>query len=259
MKKNARRGFIYFRYILPILTPVVMLILMCVPCYRFVSADEGIHQNISAWELISNSWETVREYLFGGGEQVQVTADFAGTVFGIIIVFVLLFCVGMAAAVYTAVTAFKFFRDGGKESKSHILFITLIPNRVVLCIYYALILPLLFFPRMMPMLYNGILNYYIELICQPFDILIVELVLFLLTVAVTFISVRYERLAEMNLFVRYRRDDEDEDEPEEETVDDEDDYAMMDRRAREEQNERILRLLSKTHETKNDDNEQEKQ
>ena len=91
MKKNTRRGLIYFRYILPIITPLIMLLLMCIPCYSFVSADGGLHKKISAFELISNAWDTVREYLFGTAEQVQVTADFAGTVFGIIIILFLLF------------------------------------------------------------------------------------------------------------------------------------------------------------------------
>lgn len=255
MKKNTRKGFIYFRYILPILTPVIMLLLMHVPCYRFVTADEGLHQRISAWGLISNSWDTVREYLFGSTEQVQVTADFAGAVFGIIILLALLFCIGVAVAVYSAVTAFRFFGDGCKESRSRILFITLVPNRVVLCICYALILPLVFFPRMLPALYNGILNYYIELICEPFDIIIVDVILFAATVAVIFISARFERLAQMNLFFKHKKQVEEDDETEKEETDDETDaYGMMDRRAREEQNERILRLLNKSKE-----NEQEKE
>lgn len=255
MKKNTRKGFIYFRYILPILTPVIMLLLMHVPCYRFVTADAGLHQKISAWGLISNSWDTVRDYLFGNGEQVQVTADFAGTVFGLIILLTLLFCIGAGMAVYTAVAAFGYFKNGCKESRSRILFITLVPNRVILCVYYSLILPFIFFPRMLPALYNSILNYYIELICEPFDIIIVSAILFVATVAVIFVSARFEKLAQMNLFFKHKKQtEEDEETVEEEDTDETDAYTAMDRRAREEQNERILRLLNKSK-----DNEQEKE
>lgn len=249
MKKNTRRGLIYFRYILPIITPLIMLLLMCIPCYSFVSADGGLHKKISAFELISNAWDTVREYLFGTAEQVQVTADFAGTVFGIIIILFLLFAIGMASAIYTSVTAFRFFLGGCSESKSRILFITLVPNRVVLSIYYALILPLAFFPRILPLIYENVLHYHVKLICEPFDTVIITLALFVATIAVIFITARAESLAEMNVFVKYKKQDAEElqDEEYEEVFSEENAYEALDRRAREEQNEKILKLLNKMH------------
>ena len=126
------------------------------------------------------------------------------------------------------------------------------PNRAVLCIYSALTLPLLFIPRIMPLLYNSILNYHTELICQPFDMIIVHLVIFAITVATVFVSAAFERREGINLFARYKEEDV-EDEPDEvEEQDEEDAYTAVDRRAREEQNERILRLLGQS---RNDDEE----
>lgn len=252
MNKSTRRGFIYFRYILPIITPIISLVLMLVPCYRYATANEGLRQPISAWTLIGNAWDTVREYLFGSAEKMQVTSDFAGTVLGMIMLFAVLFAIGFGFSVYTAVTAFRFFSDGCSESRAKILFITLVPNRAVLCIYSALTLPLLFIPRIMPLLYNSILNYHTELICQPFDMIIVHLVIFAITVATVFVSAAFERREGINLFARYKEEDI-EDEPDEaEEQDEEDAYTAVDRRAREEQNERILRLLGQSQ---NDDEE----
>ena len=252
MNKSTRRGFIYFRYILPIITPIISLVLMLVPCYRYATANEGLRQPISAWTLIGNAWDTVREYLFGNAEKMQVTSDFAGTVLGMIMLFAVLFVIGFGFSVYTAVTAFRFFSDGCSESRARILFITLVPNRAVLCIYSALTLPLLFIPRIMPLLYNSILNYHTELICQPFDMIIVHLVIFAITVATVFVSAAFERREGINLFARYKEEDV-EDEPDEvEEQDEEDAYTAVDRRAREEQNERILRLLGQSQ---NDDEE----
>ena len=252
MNKSTRRGFIYFRYILPIITPIISLVLMLVPCYRYATANEGLRQPISAWTLIGNAWDTVREYLFGNAEKMQVTSDFAGTVLGMIMLFAVLFAIGFGFSVYTAVTAFRFFSDGCSESRAKILFITLVPNRAVLCIYSALTLPLLFIPRIMPLLYNSILNYHTELICQPFDMIIVHLVIFAITVATVFVSAAFERREGINLFARYKEEDV-EDEPDEaEEQDEEDAYTAVDRRAREEQNERILRLLGQSQ---NDDEE----
>ena len=256
MKKNTQRGFIYFRYLLPIFVAVIMMILGFVPCYRFVTADTGIKQAISANELLSNSWDTVREYLFGNGEQVQVTADFAGTLFGMIIVFWLLFAIGVASAVYAAYVAFCFFSDGRRESKRRILFVTLAPNRIVLSIYYLLTLPLLFLPKILPFLYDGILKYHVELICEPFDIVWVDVALVIAVIAVIFVSAQYETTCEMNVFVRYR-DIEKDDEYEEQYAElkDEDIFSEMDRKTREEQNERILRLLDRYEEEDTDKQE----
>ena len=259
MKNNARRGFIYFRYILPIAIALIMMGLMFVPCYRFITADTGINKPISAYELISNSWDTVRDYLFGGTEQVEVTKNFASTVFGLIILFVILFCVGFISAVYAAVVAFKFFAGGCRETKERLLFITLVPNRAVLCLYYALMLPLLAFPRLMPALYDGILNYHVELICQPFDIFIVDGILFAAAVAVIFVSARFETLAKSNLFVRYKSEEKDEEYSPvyEEPESTDDPYENMLAKAKQEQNERILKLLRKD-DGADGDGEQEK-
>ena len=256
MKKSTQKGFIYFRYLFPIFAAVIMLILTFVPCYRFVTQDGGIKQAISANELLSNSWDTVRSYLFGGQEQVQVTADFAGTLFGIIIVFCLLFAIGVASAVYAAVVAFRFFSEGGVESKRRILFVTIFPNRIALSVCYALTMPLIFLPKIMPWLYKSILNYRVELICQPFDVAWIDVALFVAVVAVIFVSAKYETLREMNVFVRYRVEEEDEQYEEQYGADEEADvFSEMDRKTREEQNERILRLLNKAVDDDRQENE----
>lgn len=258
MKKTTQKGYIYFRYLFPIFVAVIMLILAFVPCYRFVTADTGIKQAISANQLLSNSWDTVREYLFSGKEQVQVTADFAGTLFGIIIVFCLLFAIGLASAIYAAVVAFRFFAEGGKESKRRILFITIFPNRIVLSICYALTLPLLFLPKIMPWLYRSILNYHVELICEPFDMVWIDVALIVAVVAVIFVSAKYETLQEMNVFVRYRDEEQQEEYEEQYTnYEKEDIFSEMDRKTREEQNERILRLLNKSADKGDETDEQE--
>jgi hypothetical protein len=76
--------------------------------------------------------------------------------------------------------------------------------------------------------------------------IIVHLVIFAITVATVFVSAAFERREGINLFARYKEEDV-EDEPDEaEEQDEEDAYTAVDRRAREEQNERILRLLGQS-------------
>ena len=117
MKRKNKTGFIYFRYLFPIFAMLCMICVAFVPTYRYVTADTGVNDAISLWTLMSNAWNTVRGYLFGNGTQEAVVVDFSWTTLFLIVALVLLFAVGVASAVYTAVNAFKYFGDGCRESK----------------------------------------------------------------------------------------------------------------------------------------------
>ncbi len=257
MKRSTRRGLIYFRYIFPFIALIGMIILMFIPCYRFITADTGMNAAISLSELMGNSWDTVRGHLFGGtAEQSEATVDFSKYVLTLIIAFVVLFTIGVASVVYSAASALAYF-NGGKSSRAHALFITLVPNRVALCVYHALLLPVFFFPMILPVIYGGILTYQVELVCDPFDMLFIALALYLLTVFFVFFTSRYETLEQMNVFYRPRplkthraSISEEEDAEDEEELDE---YQKMDKRAREEQTERILRLLNKSNDTEEEE------
>lgn len=243
MKKSTPRGFIYFRYVFPIAASLAMLLLLLFPVYSYVTAD-GIKSAVSASELISNSWQTVREYLFdGGSDKMRANTDFSATVLALIIGLAVLYVIGLASTVWTAVTAFRFFSHGETEDKSRILFSAVVPNRVLACIYQALTLPLLAFPRILPLLYKSILNYTVELSAVPFDMLWIAVTLWGVCVLLSILSARTER-GSLNVFARKKTPSLDGEGPRhaEEQVP-EDVYSEMDRRAREEQAERIRRLL----------------
>lgn len=250
MKKSSRKGFIYFRYLLPIGAALIMLLLMLVPCYSYITADDGIKEAMSLGELIANSWNTSREYLFGGGEKYEATLGFSRALLAITVGLVLLFATGLAAAVYSAVSVLKYIRGGGHESKSRLVFVTVFPNRIVLCAAYALTLPIFFLPRIMPMLYKSFLSYHVELNTSPFDIALAAIALYIGCIAVSAVSKNIERSEQMNIFAHKRVDsDEDianeavctaEDKGQNETNDP---YELMSAREKAEQLERILRML----------------
>ena len=248
MKKSTRKGFIYFRYVFPIAAALVLLLLMLVPCYRYITADTGINGAISLSELISNSWDTAREYLFGNSQKNEVTSSFAKTLIAIIVTFIALFIVGLASAIYAAVSAFSYFKNGCRESKKRIMFITLTLNRAVLCVCHALMLPIFALPVILPYLYDNMFNYHVELDASPFDMLYVALAVYAAVVIVIAVSKNFEIVAEMNIYTKRR--------PEKNTLsvgaesesteaEPEDAYERMATRARSEQTERIMRLLNK--------------
>lgn len=244
MKKSTQRGFIYFRYVFPIAASLAMLLLLLFPVYSYVTAD-GIKSAVSAGELISNSWQTVRQYLFdGGSDKLRANTDFSATVLALIIGLAVLYVIGFASTVWTAVTAFRFFSHGETEDKSRILFSAVVPNRVVACIYQALTLPLFAFPCILPLLYKSILNYTVKLSAMPFDMLWIAVMLWGVCVLFSVLSARMER-GGLNVFARKKATSLDAEAPRRaEAQVPEDAYSEMDGRAREEQAERIRRLLN---------------
>ncbi len=257
MKKTARKGFIYFRYALPLILAAVLVVLMLLPTYRFITADTGVGETVSLGELLSNSFATAREYIFKSGEKAVPTMDFSVTLLVCVCLMWLLFFIGVISAIFEAYEMVMLCR-GIRTSRSRILFVTLSVNRGFLCIWHALMLPIFLLPRIMPLLYGEILAYRVELVCAPFDMLWVALVLYALTAAVIFVSKKYERLEELDIYrlpekkIEVMKENTEEEIQEDEP---EDEYEAMMRRARAEQAESILRLLNKNGD---DDGEEEK-
>lgn len=247
MKNDTKSRLVYLRYILPVASVCAVVALMFIPCYSYITADTGINEAISLWELLGNSWNTAREYLFGSGEKLAVTKSFARTLLVLISALLLLFVIGFASAVYTAVTAFRYFANGCRDGKATTLFITLVPNRTVLCIYHAMILPLFLLPRIMPMLYKNILSYYVELNAAPFDIAVIAAAVYAINVAVIAVGSRLEVSAQMNIFKKRRASDDGVSSDTENGTDiiTDDPYERMSQAEKREQTERIMRLLEK--------------
>ena len=138
MKNNAKKILIYTRYILPLIALIVTLIMFFVPTHRF-RAESKWGEQVSAFKLMSNSWEKSRVILFGGGENTGADLLFSRTLFSLIIVFVILFVFSVVVSAWSLFTAMKYFisdnRDSAEDTKR--IFNVFFPNRIVLCICSA--------------------------------------------------------------------------------------------------------------------------
>ncbi len=196
MKKkqsNGKKIFIYFRYIFGVALALLILAGMFIPCLKY-TVGENSNQPISAISLVKNSWETSRIYLFDGASDKQVEqTSFSKALLASVILLVTLFAIGVIFSLYTAYCAFAYFKDPKVIDKNRIFFLTLVPNRIVLCIYSALLLPLAFLPRIIVPLYENILNYQTVLFPSVFEPWIIALVLYVAFVTVVFLSAKYEK------------------------------------------------------------------
>ncbi len=255
MKKTTKRNLIYVRYIFPVFMAAAFIILMLMPCYRFKDAD-GLRTSVSLFGLMGNSWNTVREYIFGAGQTQAVTLDFAWTVMISLVCLCIAFILGAAVCIYSLVAALGYFKSG-LASGTRLMFVTLTANRVLLCILQGLMLPVFLLPSILVYFYRSILLYEVTAEYTPFNLLYIALALYVIMIALTVVSKRHEMLCDMNIYTKKRTEpkenitlDGDKNTEEEK---DADAYTLMSERAREEQAERIRRLLNKT-----DGNEEEK-
>ena len=196
MKKkqsNGKKTFIYFRYVFGIVLILLILAGMFIPCLKYTVGSNS-NQPISAMSLIKNSWETSRVYLFDGAANKQVEqTSFSRALLATVILLVALFALGAIFALYTAYSALAYFRDPESIDKNRVFFLTLVPNRAVLCLYTALLLPLTFLPRIIILLYENILNYQTVLFPSIFEPWIIALALYAAFVAIVFVSAKYEK------------------------------------------------------------------
>ena len=187
------------------------------------------------------------KYLFGGGETEKVVSDFSWVLLLIIIIFAVLFVVGVAFAVYFCIHAMSYLSVPDRDSQGHILFVTLVPNRIVECIYRVAILPIFALPMLLPVLYGNFLGYPVDKHCDPFDMFWIALGMYAATVAVIFVSGYFEKKAGADVFAKREAPltviEELEVKPRQSK--EESAYEQMNDAAKKEQMERILRMLNK--------------
>ena len=120
MNKAKKRNFIYFRYLLGVAIALLMVVLMLIPCLEYTVGSQH-NEPISAITLIRNSWNTSRTYLFdGGANKASEQIAFSKALLASVIALCGLFVIGFAAAVYTAVCAFSYFKDSQRTDNNSI-------------------------------------------------------------------------------------------------------------------------------------------
>lgn len=210
MNRNSKKKLIYIRYAFPVVAIVLTFLLMLVPCYSYTTADTGRQEAISLCELLDNSRLSTCDYLFEKtGTKDHATLSFSRTVLGLICGLSVLFAFATAATVYILVSALRYFKNSEDHGNARILFITLIPNRTVGFLLQLLVFPLLAFPHIMVLLYDKILHVQVELTLTFPDPLILTAVLYLASVALSFVSASHEPGLHMNPFARRKPQTED--------------------------------------------------
>lgn len=246
----------YIRYILPPILLAALLLSLFIPCLKFtVVSSEGVTGGeMSVAMLLENSWETVRSYLFGGGELEGGQEAFSQAVLILIPLMWILYGVGFLSSLAAAVGAVAYLRDEGfKKTDAGIWFITILPNRIVVCALHVLVLPLLLYHRILVLLYDKLMNIDVTLDIIGVEPWVLGLIVLVAVFALSAVSAYLEKDCGLDVFKKpippvVRVIDRDDSEEPSRGEKRDDVYEEQKRRAREEQADYIRKLLNKNDE-----------
>ena len=247
--QERARAWIIAKNLFPFAMILLILISLFIPCLRYTTADTGTGETISQWELMGNSWEQSRQYLFGNGEQSSSNTLFCRAVLGTLIGTFISFLLGAVATVLSAAGALYYIKNPEWRGTGRALYLTLFGGRVFSLLWSVLLLPLLTFPRILISFYERYYHYRVLLNVTFPEPMVIGGVLFLLLIGLTVGFAKWEERMGLSPFPKKKQrgmpeaSEESDDSP---VFDEEEDE--MTRRAREEQMERIRRLLDKTEE-----------
>lgn len=255
MKKETKQNLIYARYILP---PVLMLALVAftfIPAYRFTESGAS-REAISYSRLFFNSWTQGRSLLFDGTQISLSHTNFAKTLLIFNIICALLYLVALGVSVWACAVAINLFNSDDDEGaeRARTFFVTFIPNRIVLTVIQAMAIPFALFPYIMPWIYSSTLGVKVRVALVLPDTLIFAIIFIAAIGILSAITAPYERRFDADVFKKHQSfsslantSEDDEYERQFNTEEDEE-YSRL----REEQAERIRRMLSKNDGDQND-------
>ncbi len=223
-KKQAReRAVSLVCYLCPVVWAALTPLTLLIPSLQYNNNQTGTGEPLSALGLMSNAWQYGRECLFGSDvEQTAGNLQFSKTVMLLLVALWLLYLVGAAAALWGLYAYLKFQGSDTDAHSGRLWFVTLIPNRGVLCLLCGLMLPLTLFHWLMVPLYRT-LYVSVSLRILGFDPLWVSGLLLVTCAILWAVTAPKERAGRYDIFRKPQEptpelpEEESEPEPEEET------------------------------------------
>ena len=227
MKDNGKKILIYTRYILPVLSHIVMIAMFFVPSYIFI-LDGKAGNRMSLVDFISAYWEKSRDVLFGTAEHTGSDELFAKIMFVMIIVFAIFFVISFAISIWTAIVAFRVFLSNDEDSaeRGRKFFVVFVPNRILACVFSSIGILISTIPYFITPLTSLTGATVVKMVLEFADTLTVGGILLVICLIFSVTSSYIEKYMDVDVFKKDRVDDDDlfddEDEDNEESFDDED-------------------------------------
>lgn len=198
-KNNKHYPLIYARYIFPLIANLLIVIFFYFRNIRFI-LDTDIRQRMSLADLIENTWNNSRIYLFSANtEQTGEGVVFYRAVFAMLIFCLVLFIIGVAMNIFAAVAAGTYFIRGEQKLKN--IYISIVPNRFVMLVFSLFLLPITFFPEILVYLYRHLLLYNVKVEYTGVSAGILSVIVMVVLIVITILSRKQEILQNRNIFI----------------------------------------------------------
>ena len=162
--------------------------------------------------------------------------------------------IALGVSVWACIVAIMLFRSDNEESAERMrtLFITFFPNRIVLSAVQATMIPFALFPYIMPWIYSSTLGVKVRVALVAPDAFIFSLIFVAVIGIFSSLTAKHERRFDADIFKKHKpsslAEDVDSDDGYQGQFCTEEDEAYN--RLREEQAERIRRMLNKNNDDK---------
>lgn len=203
-REQPLRVLLCVRYLLPLFSALLMLLMGIF--YNVYAVQGGRAAQLSVLRLCFNTLKSARAYMMGSNVVAGVRNFYLVLIIGAVC-FMLLFLVSVVLSCFAVYSLYRVWRAraGGnfvEEKNAKVLFRAILPNRVVMGISNALLLPLALFPEFFAFVCGRFLTVSGgTAVFVRFNVTsAVALALFLLTVVLAFYLRRLERVVGLDLF-----------------------------------------------------------
>ncbi|MBO5683181.1 MAG: hypothetical protein J6S10_04290 [Clostridia bacterium] len=204
MKKKQKKkpGIFHVRNIFPLVADMILVLLLTLPTFRFIH-NSSVQSKQSIFSLMKNAWMGSREYLFSSSmETTQAGTAMYKTIFTLLIIFSILFMLGVIINIFSIRVTYKSLSGSKENENAKNLFLAIIPNRALLCIFRLTVIPIFFLPRVVASLYRDLLFQSVTIRFVFIDPTIIALALFVATVALVLVAKKTEAREKIDLFAK---------------------------------------------------------
>lgn len=252
-RAEKQRRLAVLQYILPFSFSAILTVIFSLPCIFFTDHSGETTAHTSVFARLFENFSAARIALLDPSVEDAAYLNFSSLTMSACVILLLLFVIGVLAALLYMITGLAHIFSSDKNSKLRRLFITVVPNKAVMLALALLCIAPAFFPMILVSLIDRILLVYAKAHYVAGDPLIYCAILWCITVVIFIVTKKHET-AELNIFAKQKKKESPEEEPEEENdVDDSSALYRMTKLSKEEQAENIRKLLNRSR-SEEDDN-----
>ena len=200
--KKQHTWVIHLRHIFPLISDILLVVLMLIPTFCF-SISSKYQPKQSVFELIRNSWQGSREYLFSASAQTTPQGEaMYRAIFISLIALILLFIIGVLINLFSMIVSYRDMNDPAAAREIKNVYLAFIPNRIMLSLFRLFVIPIFFLPDIVARYYRIRL---FQSVYAKYPLLhpaIIASLLFVITVLLTVISKKYEISEKRDVFFK---------------------------------------------------------